>query len=308
MPSISTKGSPSMIMRSAKVPLSPSSALQTMYFCVGRRVGARCFHLMPVGKPAPPRPRRPESRHLLDDRGAAPSPARASQARDSRHARGSRRASSGSMTPQRAKVRRCLALRGRGSPRSARGASACAPPSRKPASNSAGDVLGRDRPVGDAALPASRPRPAAPARTGRASRCGRSRRRAPRARGLGARCAAATSSAPTASAPASRGNEDAHAHRRDLVEQRVEPRRRRAAPTSRPSSIADGRGGAEAEAVDRLERDAAVGAWSSPRSMPSRARRVRDQRVAAHRLAGLGAAELAARAARPARGGSRGRR
>ena len=32
MPSISTKGSPSMIMRSAKVPLSPSSALQTMYF------------------------------------------------------------------------------------------------------------------------------------------------------------------------------------------------------------------------------------------------------------------------------------
>ena len=38
MPSISTKGSPSMIMRSAKVPLSPSSALQTMYFCVGRRV------------------------------------------------------------------------------------------------------------------------------------------------------------------------------------------------------------------------------------------------------------------------------
>ena len=35
MPSITTKGSPSMIMRSAKVPLSPSSALQTMYFAVG---------------------------------------------------------------------------------------------------------------------------------------------------------------------------------------------------------------------------------------------------------------------------------
>ena len=32
IPSISTKGSPSMIMRSAKVPLSPSSALQTIYF------------------------------------------------------------------------------------------------------------------------------------------------------------------------------------------------------------------------------------------------------------------------------------
>ena len=27
-----------MIMRSAKVPLSPSSALQTMYFCCGRRL------------------------------------------------------------------------------------------------------------------------------------------------------------------------------------------------------------------------------------------------------------------------------
>jgi hypothetical protein len=39
IPSISTKGSPSMIMRSAKVPLSPSSALQTMYFL--RRLGLR---------------------------------------------------------------------------------------------------------------------------------------------------------------------------------------------------------------------------------------------------------------------------
>ena len=33
MPSISTNGSPSMIMRSENVPESPSSALQTMYFC-----------------------------------------------------------------------------------------------------------------------------------------------------------------------------------------------------------------------------------------------------------------------------------
>ena len=59
MPSISTKGSPSMIMRSAKVPLSPSSALQTMYF-VGPAVFSTVCHLMPVGKPAPPRPRRPD--------------------------------------------------------------------------------------------------------------------------------------------------------------------------------------------------------------------------------------------------------
>ena len=50
-----------MIMRSAKVPLSPSSALQTMYFCGARaRLPATVFHLMPVGKPAPPRPRRPD--------------------------------------------------------------------------------------------------------------------------------------------------------------------------------------------------------------------------------------------------------
>ena len=59
MPSISRKGSPSISMRSAKVPLSPSSALQTMYFC-SAGVSCTVFHLMPVGKPAPPRPRRPD--------------------------------------------------------------------------------------------------------------------------------------------------------------------------------------------------------------------------------------------------------
>ena len=59
MPSISMNGSPSSSMRSAKVPLSPSSALQTTYL---RSAGASptVLHLMPVGKPAPPRPRRPE--------------------------------------------------------------------------------------------------------------------------------------------------------------------------------------------------------------------------------------------------------
>ena len=50
-----------MIMRSAKVPLSPSSALQTMYFCARLARRATVFHLMPVGKPAPPRPRRPDA-------------------------------------------------------------------------------------------------------------------------------------------------------------------------------------------------------------------------------------------------------
>ena len=59
-PRSSRNGSPSISMRSAKVPLSPSSALQTMYFwSAARRSTVR--HLMPVGKPAPPRPRRPDA-------------------------------------------------------------------------------------------------------------------------------------------------------------------------------------------------------------------------------------------------------
>ena len=49
-----------MIIRSAKVPLSPSSALQTMYLR-GPGASATVRHLIPVGKPAPPRPRRPDA-------------------------------------------------------------------------------------------------------------------------------------------------------------------------------------------------------------------------------------------------------
>src|SRR5580704_11199080 len=66
MPSISANGSPSMIMRSANVPLSPSSALQTTYLR-SAAVSATVFHLMPVGKPAPPA--KPGFRHFGDDRG-----------------------------------------------------------------------------------------------------------------------------------------------------------------------------------------------------------------------------------------------
>jgi hypothetical protein len=48
-----------MSMRSAKVPESPSSALQQTNFTSAVAVRT-VSHLMPAGKPAPPRPRRPE--------------------------------------------------------------------------------------------------------------------------------------------------------------------------------------------------------------------------------------------------------
>ena len=55
-----------MIMRSANVPESPSSALQTTYFW-SAGAPSTVFHLMPVGNAAPPRPRRPESVTARDD-------------------------------------------------------------------------------------------------------------------------------------------------------------------------------------------------------------------------------------------------
>jgi hypothetical protein len=68
MPSSSAKGSPSMSIRSAKVPESPSSALAQTNFRPGS-APATVRHFTPVGKPAPPRPRRPDDDDLLDDRG-----------------------------------------------------------------------------------------------------------------------------------------------------------------------------------------------------------------------------------------------
>ncbi len=47
-----------MTARSMNAPGSPSSALQTMYFWSAGCVSAT-FHFLPVGKPPPPRPRRP---------------------------------------------------------------------------------------------------------------------------------------------------------------------------------------------------------------------------------------------------------
>ena len=59
IPSISTRGSPSITMRSENVPESPSSALHTTYFW-SAEVFSTVFHLIPVGKAAPPLPRRPD--------------------------------------------------------------------------------------------------------------------------------------------------------------------------------------------------------------------------------------------------------
>ncbi len=60
IPSIRVNGSPSISIRSAKVPLSPSSALQQTNLS-SDAAPSTVFHLMPAGKPAPPRPRSPES-------------------------------------------------------------------------------------------------------------------------------------------------------------------------------------------------------------------------------------------------------
>jgi len=78
-----------MIMRSAKVPESPSSALQTIYFR-SPEASDTVRHLMPVGKPAPPRPRR-RTLYGVDDRKWDPSRERVPNP-GSRLPRGNRRA------------------------------------------------------------------------------------------------------------------------------------------------------------------------------------------------------------------------
>ena len=59
MPSSTLCGLPSSSASSMNAPGSPSSALQTTYFSSPSAL-RHASHLRPVGKPAPPRPRRPE--------------------------------------------------------------------------------------------------------------------------------------------------------------------------------------------------------------------------------------------------------
>ena len=208
------------------------------------------------------------------------------------------------MTPQRAKVRRvCRFSQGMSSVTPSR--NGCSAPSAAIASSTAFGVGKLDRAEGDAAFRGSRLRSSAPANTARASRFGRSRSGC-RASPAAATSAAATSSAPTATAAASRGTKMRRAHRcasatsasmRAFVEPAdhaaVEHRRRR--------------GGAQAEAIDRLQRDALVGRRVAERDaeLGFRARR---QRIAAGGLAGFGAAQFQHMPARRLAGGNHDRR
>ena len=279
MPSISTKGSPSMSMRSAKVPLSPSSALQTMYFC-SAGVSCTVFHLMPVGKPAPPRPRSPD----LDTSSTMPAGASDSallealvaavravvverQRIDDAAAREGQARLAGEIVDLVDRAQRCGMRRAGPSDRRAAG--------RRPAGRRRLPARsGRSR----SARRRSRPRPAAPATACRASRCGRSRPERPVCAGAagdgGGHGIGAARPPPPHPSARRRAPCRAAAPRRawpwrrrgwscaGLLQQRIELGRRQPADHAavehrrRP-------GGAEAEAIDRLQRDAAVGAGAA---------------------------------------------
>ena len=236
MPSISRKGSPSMIMRSAKVPESPSSALQTTYF---RALGASAH-----GAPF--------------DAGRESRAAAAAQARiattSSTIAAGP--SADGALEPAPAAMGAVIGDRQRvgdaaareGEPRlpreerhvfrAADPQADAAPPSSSPPP--AGPRHRRRRPGHRRCGPAaSRPRPSARAKRGRAIPSARCRAASCRVRAAAA-SAAATSSAPTASAPASRGNDRCARSSPRSVQQRVERARRSSRPTGLPSSIAAG--------------------------------------------------------------------
>ena len=154
-------------MRSEKVPESPSSALQTTYFCAACWSSTVC-HLMPVGNAAPPRPRRPESSDFLHDLGAGHAErtlqARVAAVRDVV-------VESTGIDDAHARERQALlAARSRAGPRRGRGAARAARPQtgRPPTVPARGPRSpGRRRCAARSRL---RPRPAARARPCRASR------------------------------------------------------------------------------------------------------------------------------------------
>ena len=187
-PRSGTKGSPSISMRSEKVPESPSSALQTMYFCSAWSAEHRLpFDAGREGRAAAAaqaRVRSPRStiaRRRQRERGV--------QSAVARRARGSRRALTriGDADAREGQPLLVLEIRdllGRALTQRVHGG-------RSPASLAASNRLAAscacDRPVGDAAGRRCRPRPAARARAGRASRCAPARCRCPRRRGLARR-------------------------------------------------------------------------------------------------------------------------
>ncbi len=289
MPSISTYGSPSITMRSEKVPESPSSALQTTYL-TGERSASTVRHLMPVGNAAPPRPRRPESSRAWT----------AARRLHGQRVRASpRNPSCCAVLVQRQRVGEADAGEGPAllagevgnALRSGHGRARGARRAGNPAANRPGTSCTRDRTVGDAAVGGLRPRPAVRATTCRASRCARARSSAPRCAASRA-MAAATASAPTDSAP-NRGKRRRGWLMRPPGTGATMASKRWASTRPTQFLVVDQHGrraGAIAQAVHRFERDRAV-AGGFVQIDAQRLARVLQQPAGTHRLAGLGNAD-----------------